>query len=339
MKTMNSRHPLVGLGVLGIVLALGFSACMKVPYTGRKQAVLLSFDQEVQLGSDAYVEILAEEKPIRSGELAGQVSTIARAVSRTTPRPYRDLPWEFTLLDSASVNAFALPGGKVAVYTGITPVLANEAGLASVMGHEVGHVVARHAGERMTGTLLLQLGLAAADIGLSNTEIHDELMGLLGLGATVGVVLPFSRANELESDYLGGIFMAKAGLDPKESWAVWERMTVLAGGDNPLPLLSTHPSNSKRIERLKEELPTFEKYYKASKKQQGRGNPLALPVSQGAPPPATDGGTPPASDDGAKPPKGSLNDEASDDAPADAPADPQGDAPPPAKPPKGEKGK
>ncbi len=311
MTTKNKRHPLVAAGVLGVVLALGFSACMKVPYTGRKQAVLLSFDQEVQLGSDAYAEILKEEKAVTTGKLADQVSRIARAVSRTTPKLYRALPWEFTLIDSPSVNAFALPGGKVAVYTGITPVLANEAGLASVLGHEVGHVVARHSGERMTGTLLLQLGLAAADIGLSNSELHDQLMGLLGLGATVGVVLPFSRANELESDYLGGIFMAKAGLDPKESWEVWERMTVLSGGDNPLPLLSTHPSNSKRIERLKEELPTFEKYYKASKNQQGRGAALAIPAAP-VPPPAS--GSPPASD-GSKPPKGEQGNLVDDAAP------------------------
>ncbi len=298
MKSMNSRHPLVAFGVLGLVLALGFSACMKVPYTGRKQAVLLSFDQETQLGTDAYAEILKEETVVTSGTLAGQVNTIARAVSRRTPRPYRDLPWEFKLLASESVNAFALPGGKVAVYTGIVPVLANEAGMASVLGHEVGHVVARHSAERMTGTLLLQLGLAAADIGLSNTELHDELMAMLGLGVTVGVVLPFSRANELESDYLGGIFMAKAGLDPKESWAVWERMTEL-GGDNPLPLLSTHPSNSKRIQRLKEELPTFEKYYKASKNQQGRGATLVVstPVPPKDDPPTSE--DPPASEESA----------------------------------------
>ena len=332
MKTYDRRHPLVALGVLGLVLALGFSACMKVPYTGRQQAVLLSFDQEVQLGSDAYIEILREETVVTSGPLATQVSSIARAVSKKTPRPFRDLPWEFKLLASDSVNAFALPGGKVAVYTGIVPVLANEAGLASVLGHEVGHVVARHSAERMTGTLLLQLGLAAADIGLSNTEIHDQLMAMLGLGAAVGVVLPFSRANELESDYLGGIFMARAGLDPKESWAVWERMTELSGGDNPLPIFSTHPSNSKRIQRLKEELPTFEKHYKASRSQRGRGQALAMTPPQALTPPPGSEDPPPKGD---TPPKGSKG-EAGKGEPAEEATESED---PPGKPPKGQKGK
>jgi len=335
MSTNKSRHPLVALGVLGIVLALGFSACMKVPYTGRKQVVLLSFDQETQLGADAYVEILKSETVVSDGTLAGQVASIAKAVSRRTPRPYRDLPWEFKLLASESVNAFALPGGKVAVYTGIVPVLANEAGMGSVLGHEVGHVVARHSAERMTGTLLLQLGLAAADIGLSNTELHDQLMAMLGLGAAVGVVLPFSRANELESDYLGGIFMAKAGLDPKESWAVWERMTELSGGDNPLPIFSTHPSNSKRIQRLKEELPTFEKHYKASKSQRGRGADLIVD-NTGTPPKKELPGSeePPKGGKGGKgeSTKGSATEESTESKTEEPPAEQS-------KPPKGEKGK
>ena len=273
--TTSPRSPLTALGVLSLVLALGFSACLKVPYTGRKQAILLSFDQEVALGADAYVEILKEEKVVQAGALREQVLGVARSVSRKTPQPFNGLAWEFSLLESEAVNAFALPGGKVAVYTGILPVLANEAGLASVMGHEVGHVVARHSAERISGALLLQLGLGAADIGLSNSGLHDELMGLLGLGVTVGAVLPFSRANELEADYLGGIFMAKAGFDPRESWAVWERMTAL-GGDNPIAIFSTHPSNGKRIERLKEELPTFERYYKMAKTKHGRGADLRI---------------------------------------------------------------
>ena len=235
----------------------------------------MSLESEASLGAEAFTEILAAEKVIPTGELHSQVSQVARGVSRRAPAPFNKLPWEFKLIDSDSVNAFALPGGKVGVYTGILPVLKNEAGLGSVLGHEVGHVVARHSAERITGMMALQTALAVADIGLSNTELHDELMGLLGLGATIGVVLPFSRANELESDYLGGIFMAKDGLDPRESWAVWERMTAL-GGDSPIAIFSTHPSNSKRIQRLKDELPTFEKYYRKAKTKKGRGKDLKV---------------------------------------------------------------
>jgi len=295
MKTVDRRNPLLAVGTLGLVLALGFSACQKVPYTGRQQVISMSLDAEASLGAEAFTEILAAETVIPSGDLYGQVSTSAAGVAAQAPQPFRDLPWEFKLINSESVNAFALPGGKVGVYTGILPVLSNEAGLASVLGHEVGHVVARHSAERITGMLALQTALTAADIGLSTTALHDELMGLLGLGAQVGVVLPFSRANELESDYLGGIFMAKAGNDPSESWAVWERMSALGGG-SPIALFSTHPSNSKRIERLKEELPTFEKHYKASKEKKGRGNDLRIDLVPA--PPADTGATKPPADGG-----------------------------------------
>lgn len=283
MKTVDPRGPLVAAGTLGLVAALGFSACQKVPYTGRQQVVAMSLESEASLGAEAFTEILAAETVISTGDLYSQVAQVATGVSRRAPAPFNKLPWEFRLINSESVNAFALPGGKVGVYTGILPVLKNEAGLGAVLGHEVGHVVARHSAERITGMMALQTALTAADIGLSSTDMHDELMGLLGLGATIGVVLPFSRANELESDYLGGIFMAKDGLDPRESWAVWERMSAL-GGDSPIAIFSTHPSNSKRIERLKEELPTFEKYYKAAKTKKGRGKDLKVGLVPKAPP-------------------------------------------------------
>jgi len=282
MSTIDVRHPLVALGALGLTLALGFSACNKVPYTGRSQVVALSLDAEAQLGADAFTEILAAETVIPSGDLHSQVATVASGVADRAPAPFNGLTWDFQLINNEAVNAFALPGGKVGVYTGILPVLSNEAGLASVLGHEVGHVVARHSAERITGMLALQSALTAADIGLSNTELHDELMGLLGLGATVGVVLPFSRANELESDYLGGIFMAKAGFEPNESWAVWERMSALGGG-SPIAIFSTHPSNAKRIERLKEEQPTFQKYYRSAKTKNGRGADLRIDLVPAAP--------------------------------------------------------
>jgi predicted Zn-dependent protease len=288
MRTVDPRHPLIAAGTLGLVLALGFTACQKVPYTGRQQVVAMSLDAEATLGADAFTEILAAETVIPSGDLASQVAQIAGGITRRAPAPYSKLAWDTRLIHSESVNAFALPGGKIGVYTGILPVLANEAGLGSVLGHEVGHVVARHSAERITGVMALQTALSAADIALSSTEMHDELMGLLGLGATVGVVLPFSRANELEADYLGGIFMAKNGLDPQESWKVWERMTAL-GGDSPIAIFSTHPSNTKRIERLKEEMPTFEKHYRSASSKRGRGNDLRIDLVPAGPPPTAGG--------------------------------------------------
>jgi predicted Zn-dependent protease len=254
-------------------LALLLAACLKVPYTGRRHLILIPWDTELQLGADAYTELLKSEKVVGQGDESELVGAVGKRLSRITPKQFRSMAWEFKLLSSKDVNAFCLPGGKVAVYTGILPVMKTEAGLAAVVGHEIGHAVARHGAERITGGMLLQLGLGVADVSLSNSEVHDELMGLLGLGAAVGVVLPFSRANELEADYLGGVFMAKAGYDPHEAVEVWKRMTSMHG-DNPLPLLSTHPSNNKRIERLEEEMKTFSKYYGKAKKKLGKGKEI-----------------------------------------------------------------
>ena len=269
----SPRRPLIA-AVAGLsTVALLLTACATVPYTNRKQLVLLDFPSEVQLGADAYTQILADETVVPKGANAQAVRTVGKRLSRRTPSRYRSLDWEFKLLKSDTMNAFALPGGKVAVYNGIIPIMASEAGMAAVVGHEIGHAVARHGAERITGSMFLQLGLSAADISLGNSQYREGIMQALGLGATIGIVLPFSRANELEADYLGGVFMAKAGYDPRHSVKVWENMTKL-NGDNPLPLLSTHPSNAKRIQRLSDEMANFQKFYKKAKKKYGKGADL-----------------------------------------------------------------
>jgi metalloendopeptidase OMA1, mitochondrial len=260
------------MGLLAAVMLL--AGCQKVPYTGRDHAILVPWETELQLGADAYLEVLKDETIVKTGRGAETVERVGKRVSRRTPARWRSLDWEYKLLKSDSVNAFCLPGGKIAVYKGILPAMGNEAGMAAVLGHEAAHAVAQHGAERISGTMMLQLGLGAASIALggagADAALHDELMSLLGLGATVGVVLPFSRANELESDYIGGLLMAKAGYDPNESVGVWTRMTEQYG-DNPVAFLSTHPSNSKRIERLTEEMPAFRKLYKAAKSKHGKG--------------------------------------------------------------------
>jgi len=256
-------------------LLLLLAACAAVPYTGRKQMVLINWQTELQLGADAYKEIISSEKEVEKSANAKFVADTGRRLAHRTPQRFRGLDWQFKLLGGETINAFCLPGGKVAVYEGILPMMKTEGGMAAVVGHEIGHAIARHGAERISGTLLLQLGLSMADLTLSNSKFHGEIMAGLGLGAMVGVVLPFSRANELEADYLGGIFMAKAGYDPRESVNVWKRMRQ-AGGDNPFPFFSTHPTNSKRIERLEEEMPGFQKYYKREKRQRGVGKKLSL---------------------------------------------------------------
>ncbi len=268
--TLRILPLLLGLLVLG-------SACSKVPYTGRSHAILVPWETEIQLGADAYAEALASETVLKSGGNTSVVQRVGERIRKKTPAKWRKLKWRFSLIESDTVNAFALPGGKVAVYQGILPVMQNEAGMAAVVGHEAAHVIAQHGAERISGTLMLQLGLGAASIALggagADPGLHDQLMGLLGLGATVGVVLPFSRANELESDHIGAIFMAKAGYDPREAPKIWERMSAKYG-DSPVAFLSTHPRNSKRIERLNEEMPGYMKYYNKARRKHGRGADL-----------------------------------------------------------------
>jgi len=172
----------------------------------------------------------------------------------------KQFQWEVTVIkDDKTMNAFALPGGKIAVYTGIFPVAKTEAGLAAVLGHEVTHALARHGGERMSQGEATNLGVqllgAAAGIGTGNAALGQATMAALGAGAQVGVLLPFSRKHESEADYIGVLLAADAGYDPRESVHLWERMEQMSGGGGPSEFLSTHPGNETRIEQLKAWMP------------------------------------------------------------------------------------
>jgi predicted Zn-dependent protease len=190
-------------------------------------------------------------------------SRIARATGRL------DYRWEFKVIeDDRQVNAFALPGGKVAVYTGILPVTRDDAGLATVMGHEVAHAIARHGGERVSQGLLVQMGLAAAQAAMANGDPRtvEQVTGLLGAGAALGIILPFSRAQESEADRLGLIYMAKAGYDPRAAVSFWQRMEQAARGRrSPPEFLSTHPSHGARIKQIEQWIPEALQYYPASR--------------------------------------------------------------------------
>ena len=170
-------------------------------------------------------------------------------------------------MEDDQVNAWCMPGGKVVVYTGILPVTKTEAGLAAVMGHEIAHAIARHGNERMSQALALQLGGLALDIALQNKpdEVRALVHAVYGLGATLGVMLPYSRKHEIEADYMGLVFMAFAGYDPAESVKFWERMAVQSGGVH-LGFLSTHPSHETRIKKLKALLPEAQKIYRIKHK-------------------------------------------------------------------------
>lgn len=247
-----------------LTLALAFAACQETPVTHRDQLNLVPDSQMATLGADAYKDVLSKEK--RSSrqdwyELVRRVGTRIAAASGAKEQ------WEFAVIDAPdTVNAFALPGGKIAVYSGLFKVVQNEAALAAVLGHEVGHVTARHSAERLSETMVLQLGLAAADLSLSDSKQHDTIMGLLGIGAQIGVMLPFSRLHESEADEIGLHYMATAGYDPREAPPLWDRMGAASGGEPP-ELLSTHPSSKSRKDTLQSLVSGVMQDYEKSEKQ------------------------------------------------------------------------
>ena len=171
--------------------------------------------------------------------------------------------WEYNLVDSKEVNAWCMPGGKIVVYTGILPVTKNEAALAAVMGHEITHALAHHGNERMSQQMVAQgVGVVGGVLTSGNAQVANIFNNVYGPGAQVGVLLPNSRKQELESDRYGLIFTAMAGYNPQEAIGLWERMKAMSEGNRPPEFLSTHPTEDTRIEKLKEMMPEAMKYYK-----------------------------------------------------------------------------
>src|SRR6266508_5296488 len=251
------------LCLLALVAAV-LGGCETVPITGRSQLQLISGAQEVQMGTEAYKDILGKAKVSNDPAQNALVARVGTRIAAATGRS--DLPWEFKVIDDPeTVNAFALPGGKVAVYTGILPITRDEAGLAVVLGHEIGHVVARHGGERVSQQLLVNVGLEATMAALSggNPSTVQQVGALLGAGAAVGLLLPWSRAQESEADHLGLILMAKAGYDPHAARDLWVRMAAASkGSGKPPEFLSTHPSEPTRIQQIEGWMPEAMQYYR-----------------------------------------------------------------------------
>jgi metalloendopeptidase OMA1, mitochondrial len=233
--------------------ALLLCGCATAPITGRSQLMLVSAAQETALGAQAYREVLQHEPVTHDPRLTEPVQRIARRLEAAANRP--DLRWEVAVLEEdKTVNAFALPGGKIGVYTGIFPIAQTEAGLAIIMGHELGHVVARHGAERMSHQLGAQLIGSALAIGLQASPYNNAIMAAYGLGAQVGVLLPYSRLQESEADRIGLVLAARAGYDAPAAVGVWQRMAKLSGR-RPPAFLSTHPTPASRIEEIKKFLP------------------------------------------------------------------------------------
>lgn len=255
-----------------IVAALLFlSGCYTVPETGRQSFIIMPVSQEMALGADAFQDIKAQEEISTDAEATARVERVGRRIAAEAAEDMPDLEWEFVLFeDDDMINAFALPGGKVGVYTGLLEVADTDDRLAAVMGHEIAHVTARHGAERMSRSLALAAVGVGIGVAASDSEYRDAIMIAYGLGATLGVDLPYSRKAESEADEVGLTYSARAGYDPREAVTFWERMSAAAASRPQLPsLLSTHPSDEKRIADLKELLPeAIEEYNQAQAQAQ-----------------------------------------------------------------------
>jgi predicted Zn-dependent protease len=255
----------------GLLLLL--AGCSEVAITGRRQFNLVPDTTMNSLGFQAYSEFLSKNtlsKNYSDSQMVKRVGNrIRKAVEEYCAQNnmsdiLQRYQWEFNLIEDDQLNAWAMPGGKVVVYTGLLEVTQSEAGLATVIGHEIAHVFAKHGAERMTQSLIVEMGGMALSKALSNkpAQTKNLFMQSYGLGTQVGVLLPYSRVHENEADHLGLIFMAMAGYNPNEAVNFWQRMSVAKQGSQPIEFLSTHPTDSTRIRNLQELIPKAMQYYK-----------------------------------------------------------------------------
>ncbi len=244
--------------------ALILVSCGSVALTGRKQVLLVS-DQEVnEAGLTQYKEYMSTATVSKDAESAALVKSVGEKMAAATERYLKtngleseisNFSWEFNLVESDEVNAFCMPGGKIVVYEGLLDVAQTEAELAVVLGHEIGHAVAKHSNERISQQIMAQYGMAILSSALSEKSeaVQNAALTTFGLGAEVGVMLPYSRKHEYEADYMGIVFMELAGYDSTSSLGFWTKMS--SGGGNVIDFLSTHPSDAKRIAELRRRIP------------------------------------------------------------------------------------
>lgn len=275
---------LVGLGAGGVMSTLG--GCVRAPGTARDQFIYISEEKEIAMGISAYHELLRKAPLSDDIELNEMVNRVGQRIAAVAKKP--DYQWEFAIIrDDRMINAFALPGGKVAVFTGILKITKNEDGLATVIGHEVAHALQRHGAERYSRSILEtigQVGALAAGAAVGRPDAAMAAMSAYG----VGVSLPFGRKQESEADYIGLRLMAQAGYDPREAVPFWERMSgcprqmidkVCFRAQQNIPeFLSTHPSDLSRIKQIEAWIPQALKYYHATRKDVEPAAPPYQPV-------------------------------------------------------------
>jgi len=256
---------------LAISTIFGFCGCSTVPVTGRHQLNMVSSGDETQLGLSAFDQMKTNTPISRDPAQNEMVQRVGKRIAAIAGKDLPNAQWEFVVFDSKEANAFCLPGGKVGVYSGILPITKDDAGLATVLGHEIGHAIAHHGAERMSEAQVLQKVGEAAGSTVSSGTTHDVVMMAYGGLSKYGRELPHSRAQESEADHIGIIYMAKAGYDPAQAVAFWERFSAYNQQQGAKEswyskFLSTHPLNSQRIADLKKLLPEAQAEYAKAKK-------------------------------------------------------------------------
>lgn len=257
-------------GSLAVLLLM--AACSTVPLTGRRQLSLVPSSEMQAMSYQQYGEFLKTNPLSTDAAETAMVTRVGGRIQQAVEQymAYKKLSnmlagyqWEFKLVESAEVNAWCMPGGKVVVYTGLLPVAQDETGLAVVLGHEIAHAIARHGDERMSQGLLQQVGGTALAAGLERKDPATQQLWMtaFGVGSTLGVMLPYSRTHESEADHMGLMFMAMAGYDPAAALTFWERMAAGKTGSPP-EFLSTHPADQTRIANIRKLLPEAQKRYR-----------------------------------------------------------------------------
>lgn len=236
-----------------------FLSCATNPFSGKKTLALVSNSQLFPTSFAQYNEFLTENKVVTGTADAKMIKRVGQRIAAASKqwldangyKSYlKDYKWEYNLVNDKTVNAWCMPGGKIVFYTGILPIAQSETGVAAIMGHEVAHALANHGQQRMSAGMLQQVGEVAGNVGIKDDKSREMFNQAYGVGTTVGVMLPFSRAHETEADKIGLKLMAIAGYNPDEASELWKRMKANSGGKAPLEFLSTHPSNDTRIANL-----------------------------------------------------------------------------------------
>ena len=242
--------------IYALLAILLLTACAESP-TGRKQLKLFPSNQMDAMGIQAFDSMKSSQKITKQVKPNSLVQCVAKHITAQVPETVFKGEWEVVVFDDDQINAFALPGGKIGVYTGLLKVATNQHQLAAVIGHEVGHVIAEHGNERMSNSTLIGIGMEVTNQALAANQVaqNQQIMAVLGFGVQVGLELPFSRTHESEADQIGLDLMAKAGFNPEQAVTLWENMDAAAGGKRPAEFMSTHPSPQTRITQLREHMP------------------------------------------------------------------------------------